>query len=257
MISERAIHFQGVANFRDFGGFSGRFGAVSTGLLLRSGHLAAATDPDLETLGGLALAAIVDLRRPSERAQAPNRFPPGFAGEVVACDAGDRRDSPHIEFLRQGDLSDDAVERYLIGYYREAFFEPRHREMFARSLALIPSLAGPMLVHCTAGKDRTGLLAALIQRVLGAHPDDVLADYLATNAQVSPERLAEGRRALAGLIGQDPSEAVLRGYLGVEARHLDAAFQELDRVCGGLDAYLQGLGVDAEAQDRVRRRMVR
>jgi protein-tyrosine phosphatase len=58
---------QGVDNFRDFGGFSGRYGAVPKGRLFRSAHLGSATDADLTALDRLGLAAIVDLRRPTER----------------------------------------------------------------------------------------------------------------------------------------------------------------------------------------------
>lgn len=256
MIPDQTSLFQGIENFRDFGGFSGRFGTVAQGRLFRCGHLGAATNADVAMLGELALGTIIDLRRPTERRQAPDRLPAGFAGQVIVNDEGDRREGPHIEFLRQGDLSDVSVEQFLLGYYRQALFEPRHRTLFARSFALLEATAGPMLVHCTAGKDRTGLLAALIHRVLGVHFDDVLADYLATNTHVTPARMADTRSALMSLTGREPSEAMLRGYLGVHAQHLEAAFREIDRRCGGLDAYLQGLGVDRERQDRVRARIV-
>lgn len=248
MTSDRTIALAGVENFRDCGVVSGR--------LYRSGHLGNATAADLAALGRLDFAGIVDLRRLSERRQTPNRLPKGFAGQVVVCDDGDRRESPHIEFLRQGDLSDASVEAYLIGYYREALFEPRHRDLFARAFILIATAGGPVLVHCTAGKDRTGLLAALIQRLLGAGPAEVMKEYLATNALITPQRLSVARASLAGLTGQTASEAMLKGYLGVDQRFLEAAFAEMDRRCGDLDGYLASLGVSADVQDQVRRRML-
>jgi protein tyrosine/serine phosphatase len=253
---DQPVALEGVENFRDFGAFSGALGAVNKGRLYRSGHLGEATQADLAALGGLDLAGIVDLRRLSERKQAPNRLPEAFAGPVLVCDDGDRRESPHVEFLRQGDLSDASVEAYLIGYYREALFEPRHRDLFARAFALIAETGGPVLVHCTAGKDRTGMLAALIQRLLGAAPDEVMAGYLATNAQVTPERLSAARTALAALTGRTASDAMLKGYLGVDQRFLETAFAQMDRRCGGLEGYLISLGVGADVQDEVRRRML-
>ncbi len=156
--------FEGIDNFRDFGGFAGRFGRVRPGRLFRSAHLAKASQADLRTLQTLGLAAVADLRRFTERERAPNRLPDGFSGLLIANDAGDRAEAPHIEFLRQGDLSDAAVERYLLAYYRQAPFEARHRDLFARVFAALGRLDGALLVHCTAGKDRTGLLAALVQR---------------------------------------------------------------------------------------------
>lgn len=252
----RTIHFQGIDNFRDLGGLSGRFGPISSGLLFRSGHLGGATEEDLRRLSDLALDAIVDLRRPSERLQAPNRLPAGFTGAVLTSDQGDRAESPHIAFLRQDDLSDAAIERYLIGYYRQAPFEPRHRDLFARGFALIADSPGPVLIHCAAGKDRTGLLAALIQQVLGAHGDDVMNDFLAINASASPERIAAARSALARLTGRQPSEAALKGYLGVAQNHLEAALAEINRRGGGLEAYLESLGVDQDTQHQIRLRFL-
>jgi protein tyrosine/serine phosphatase len=249
--------FGTIDNFRDFGGFAGRYGRVQGGRLFRSAHLAAASDTDLQLLAGLGLSAVADLRRPAEREKAPNRLPQGFRGQVIRNDGDDRAEAPHIEFLRQGDLGDAAVERFLVGYYREAPFEPRHRDLFARTFAALAEPDAVLLVHCTAGKDRTGLFAALAQKALGAHEDDVIQDYLATNAaMMTPPKLARARTELIALTGADPSQVVLKGFLGVDSRHLQAAFAEIDQRSGGLEPFLFELGLDRPSLDRLRRNLI-
>ncbi len=236
------LAFTGIENFRDFGGFAGRHGAVRTGLLFRSGHHALASDEDLARLASLNLATIIDLRRPAERAAQPSRRAPDFRGLVFASDEGPA-DGPHVAFLAAGDLSDAAIERFLIDYYRDAPFEPVHRELFGRAFTALSD--GPLLIHCMQGKDRTGLLAALIQLALGADDATVMAEFLRTNdIMLTEARIARASAGLAAMTGKPPSMAALRGLLGVDARHLETALAAIRAQPGGMEAYLAGLGGD-------------
>ena len=245
--------FAGIKNFRDFGGPASRFGGrVRTGRLHRSGHLAAATPADIASLERFGIATVVDLRRPTERARQPSRWE-AFAGELLVSDGGDRAEGPHLEFLRAGDLSDAGVEAYLAGYYREAPFEPRHLALFAGTFAALDRNKGGILIHCAAGKDRTGLLAALILHALGVAPDDIAADFLRTNAvMMTPERRSRVAASLRPIIGEAPSEAVLTATIGVTAAHLDLAFAAIGERAGSLDAYFRTLGADAARLRRIR-----
>ena len=247
----------GVDNFRDFGGAaSAHGGRVRSGRLFRSAHLGGASEEDLQALERLGVRTVVDLRRPTERGQQPSRWT-RFPGRLISSNDGDRAEGPHVEFLRQGELSDAGVERYLCGYYRQAPFEPRHRALFAQAFEALAETDGALLVHCTAGKDRTGLLAALIQRALGVGAEDILDDYLATNrTMMTAPRRARTAAALGGMIGREPSEAILTGFMGVSDRHLDLAFAAIEEEAGGLDAYLAALGVDAARLERIRARLL-
>lgn len=253
--------FEGIENFRDFGGVPSLLGArVRTGRLFRSAHLGAATPADLATLERLGIATVVDLRRSTERAHQASRWT-AFAGRLIVCDAGDRAEGPHVEFLHAGDLSDAGVDAYLAGYYRRAPFEPRHLALFADAFAALdPDRGGgadAMLIHCAAGKDRTGLLAALILGALGVAPADVTADFMQTNAaMMTPERRRRVAASLQPIIGQAPSEAILLGFMGVTAAHLDIALAAIDTQAGSLGAYLATLGVDAARLQRLRRRLL-
>ena len=196
----------GVENFRDFGGAPSIFGGrVRMGRLFRSAHLAGASEPDIAELERLGVRTVVDLRRPTERRSQPSRWT-GFSGRLISTDEGDRAEGPHIEFLRQGDLSDAGVEAYLSDYYRRALFEPRHLAMFTGAFAALDEGDGALLIHCTAGKDRTGLLAALVQRALGVEWREIAADFLETNAvMMTPARRTRVAASLAPLVGASPA----------------------------------------------------
>lgn len=232
---------ESIDNFRDFGALLGR-----PGWLFRSAHLAAATASDIGALKELGLAAIIDLRRPGERVQRPS--PASLSRRTITSDDGDRVEAPHLEFLRRGDTRDEAVEAFLLDYYREAPFEPRHVELFAQAFHAIEE--GPVLVHCTAGKDRTGILAALILAHHGAAWDVIVEDFLRTNDVMLQEpHLARAEELGRRLLGRGPSPVVIRAMLGVEARHLAAAFGAIHVRAGGIKSYIARLGLEADARE--------
>ncbi|GGC67438.1 tyrosine-protein phosphatase [Chelatococcus reniformis] len=243
--------FDAISNFRDFGGYPTDGGrSVVTRRLFRAANQALATDADLTRLAALGLEVVVDLRRPTERAGQPSRRPADWLAQVIENDFGDEAEPPHLTFLRQGDVSPATIESYLQGYYRAALFEERHTDLFTRCFAALKTLDGAILIHCAAGKDRTGLLVALIQLALGVHRDDVIADYLLTNAtSLVADRMETVRKSLTEGLGREVPEAAVRAFLGVEARYLDTALRIATERCGSIDNYLRELGV-SEADQR-------
>src|SRR5208282_6088265 len=175
----RIVRLEGAGNFRDFGGYAAAGGRrVKRGKLYRSAHHAQATDPDLEAIAGLGIAAIVDLRRGEERERMPSRRHAGFAGLVIENPTNEATSDPWIEFVKGSGASADAFRAYLVNYMRAAPFEARHVDLFSRYFQALVEIDGPILIHCAAGKDRTGLLVALTHRLVGVGDDDVYADYL-------------------------------------------------------------------------------
>jgi protein tyrosine/serine phosphatase len=251
---DRTLPLEGVENFRDYGGYAVPGGLrVVRGRLWRSAHHGAATDDDLARIAGLGLTAVVDLRRPTERANQPSRRPDGFAGRVIDCDAGDQAEPPHVAFLRKTDLSAESARAFFLDYYRKAPFEPRHLELFGRYFEAL-DMGRPVLIHCTAGKDRTGLLAALTHHLLGVDEADLLADFELTNRAARIEtRLPQVTEALTESLGRRPSETAVRAFLGVERTYLAEAFGAIRREAGSVEAYLAGLGLDGARVEHLRR----
>jgi protein-tyrosine phosphatase len=256
----RHIRLEGVENFRDYGDYATAAGRrLKAGRLSRSAAHGRATDADLAVIEALDLAVIVDLRRPGERERDPARRPAGFKGKVIENDHGESAgDDPWWTFVRSCDLSEDAFRGYLMNYYREAPFAARHVDLFARYFQALAEAEGPVLIHCAAGKDRTGVLAALTHHLAGVHQDDIVEDYLLTN---NPERIAARAPMVAELIaaetGRTPTDAAIRAAIGVEAEYLAEAFRAIDAEHGGADAYLeQALGVDGAMRRRLEARLL-
>jgi protein-tyrosine phosphatase len=250
----RHIILQGVENFRDFGDYAAGEGRLKTGVLFRAAHQAEATDQDLVVMAGLNIATIVDLRRPNERQRDPSRRWEGFDAEVIDNDLGVTGEDPWHTFLRGSDLSVESIRGYLVEYYRRAPFNERHLDLFRRCFHALAAARGPVLIHCAAGKDRTGLLAALIHHLAGVADDDIVDDYLLTNNE---ERFARRGPKMADRLeaelGRRPSDAAMRAALGVEADYLATAIAEMKAQYGSLDAYLeQAIGLDAAGREAVR-----
>lgn len=254
----RIHRFDALDNFRDYGDYATAAGRrIGPGRLFRSGHQAQASDADLDRLGALGLATVVDLRRPSERRDQPSKRPAGFVGAVIESGHDDGGEAPHLTFLRTAELTPDSGRRFMTDTYRRLPFEPAHLDLFARYFRALAEVGGPMLIHCAAGKDRTGLLAALTHHLLGVCPDDMVEDYLLTNTAVDLERRAPGvARQLRAMTGRAASHAAVVAFLGVEAAWLEAALAEIAAVHGSTDGYLeQALGVDARLRDRIGERL--
>jgi protein-tyrosine phosphatase len=255
----RRITLEGIENFRDFGDYETVDGRrLKKGRLYRSASHGRATDADLEEISKLDIALVADLRRAGERARDPSRRHPSFNGEVIEDGFADEAEDPWVAHVRQSDLSEASFRNYLIGYYRMAPFEARHIDVFSRYFKALAQVEGGVLVHCAAGKDRTGMVVALTHHIAGVHPDVAVEDYLLTN---NPERLAARipmiSKAVEEIAGKAPSETVMQVALGVEVDYLRAAFTAIEERYGSLDGYLeQVLGVGASQRAALRERLL-
>jgi protein tyrosine/serine phosphatase len=145
-----------------------------------------------------------------------------------------------------------------MAYYRRAPFEPRHIDLFSRYFRTLAEADGAIVVHCAAGKDRTGLICALTHHVLGVHADDIMADYLLTNDESRMARkMAFLGPWLRDTVGQTVDEAGLRVAVSVSPAYLETAFAVIREAHGSLDGYLsQVLGVDEALRGRLQARLL-
>jgi protein tyrosine/serine phosphatase len=254
----RHMDFEGIENFRDFGGYSTSCGrGVPHGRLYRSGAHHAATDADLERLAGLGVAAVVDLRQPHERARDPSRRWPGFAARVIENDLT----SEHPDWLLKLAACDLSAEWFFEdtkAFYRHGPLEPRHIQLFSSYFHALAEAEGPVLVHCAAGKDRTGMVCALTHHIAGVHPDDAMADYLLTNDEARIERKIEALIPyFAEHLARPVSYEATRTACSVHPAYLEAAFEVMAEHHGSVDGYLErALGIDGPLRERIRGRLL-
>lgn len=254
----RHIDFDGIENFRDFGGYPTVHGPpLRSGRLYRSGHHHLATDRDLARLGVLGVAAIADLRQASERAREPSRRWAGFGAEVIESDAAS--DTPDwVETLHTASLDEAWWYESTLSHYRLHAFEPRHVEVFKRMFAAIGAGRGAVVIHCAAGKDRTGVACALIHHVVGVPHDEMIADYLLTNDESRLRRkMAHTGDFVEKVTGRRPSEAALRVAVQAFPAYLDAFFDSIRGRCGSMEQYLRvELGIDDAFKGRLHEQLL-
>lgn len=257
-MQDRIKPLQGVANFRDFGHYASRHGGrVRSGALYRSAHFAEATDPDITALEGLGVSLLVDLRRPEERAQEPNRWP-GPSVRALTNDEGVNTPPPHLAAVNASDWSPAGVEGYMRATYAAYPFEARYVALFGQFLRDLADGEGAAVVHCAAGKDRTGCLCALTLRLVGVADDETVADYLLTNQTLDwDRRLPAMRERIASRYGEAPGDDALRTMLGVQEDFLDAYFAAIGAEFASLERYAEAvLNLDPARLARLRARLI-
>lgn len=252
---DRLIPFDRVLNFRDFGGYDTADGRrVSCGKLYRSAAFNDATEADVEKLHGLGIRFMVDLRRPEERNREPNRWPGERARVIINNEGPQDGLPPHLQALMQDDITPESVTAYMHMLYREFASNPRHIDLYRNWFAeLVEGGAG--LIHCAAGKDRTGLGCALTLMTLGVPEDTVIADYEFTNAALNlDERLHTIKERMEGRLGRALAPEALRPMLGVNIEYLRTAFDAIDAEYGSAETYLTDvLGVGVREREALRK----
>ncbi len=249
-------------NGRDLGGIPCTGGAVRPGLLFRS---AAPADPAaLAALADLGIRITVDLRTTLEQENQPVQLP----DSTTAMHADMLADASYAGAANLGRLAAEALGQHhiadgfaprdlkevMINSYRDFVALPSARRSIGgvlQELAL-PD-APPVLLHCTAGKDRTGWLVAVILQVLGAGQAEIEADYLASGPAVV-EMFSAYREFLP-----QPEVALdaLRPVLEVYPEYLAAAQHEAQTIYGSFDSYVRnGLGVADETLAELRARLI-
>ncbi len=243
----------GVLNFRDMAGLRGDGGVIAPGRLLRSGHLATATDDDLDALAALGLRSVVDFRQDVDRRGdgGADRLPDGVALVEIPVPDPAGAAAEIRELLMSGD-ADRINARYGGGRAaRDAAAhavaqatEPDKHEVYAAFLAHLLEADGPVLFHCSAGKDRAGWAATVAGMALGVDDDQLIEHYLLSNVH----RPAAQRLAYFASKGVDAE--VMRPFLQVDDAYLRAALDAIDERWASRDDYLaEALGV-GEAERR-------
>lgn len=249
--ADRFIAVEGGRNFRDVGDYATADGhVVRRGLLYRSGSLGSLTLAGQQRVAGLGITSIIDLRTTDERNRDNSNWLAvsglGYWKRDYAMSMGDLGKV----FGDLAKLGPDQLRGEIGKGYRSMPKEqaPAYRELFARLVAG----KGPVVVNCSAGKDRTGIASALVLTALGVPYDTVRQDYLLSNDAPGMGSLA---KSFGGPVSLPPE--VTRLLLGVDGSWLDAAFDQIRLDHGSVEGYLRDeLGVGPRELARLRKHML-
>ena len=234
---QRELPLQGGRNFRDLGGYrtvDGR--TVRWRVLYRSGSMQGLTLSDYTYLERRGIRVVCDLRDNAERAAGPVKWPRRRAPRILVDDYSIDHGliSPSGEMAgwtpaqaRAAMVSNyPRILRNYNGQYRRLF-----RELLAHHV--------PLAFNCTAGKDRTGIAAALILTALGVPRETIIEDYLLSNNHLdSDELLRSPSHGSSAGFWATLSPGVIRAFVVVERQYIEAAMNVLDKHSGGPDGYL-------------------
>lgn len=241
---DREIALTGAKNFRDFGGYPTRDGrTVSRGKLFRAGMLSGLIDDDLIRLSALTIRTICDLRRSRERQASPTRWcnsdvnslhlpllldsAPGNTGTILA-------DARRLN-------SAEASRELMKTSYRNMVSDPHALAQMRRLFELITEPQNlPLLLHCSGGKDRTGVCCALLLTLLDVDEIWVMQDYMRSLALFT-RRMSETDRT-SQVVALEHSQAVeeaLQPVYTVEPAYLLSAFAAIEERHATIDRFFE------------------
>ncbi|MGB3166521.1 MAG: tyrosine-protein phosphatase [Alteraurantiacibacter sp.] len=252
---ERLVPLEGAGNFRDFGGYRAKDGGrVRRGMLYRSNRLSQLTQGDIAALEETGIATVFDLRSPRERETDPtawqashlafHSWPPGHKRRLVDM---------AMEYPRDA----GGARQLMLDFYAELPRTLGHA--FGGILREIASGSVPCVIHCSAGKDRTGMAAALVLSAVGVAREDVLDDYAMTD-RVAASEDDMARSLFVGKDGGGRAQGAMHKAFSAETiavmrsarpEFLESAFAGIAREYGSLGAYYDSIGVDDAMRDRL------
>ena len=235
MAARDVLMLEGVLNFRDIGGYATADGGrVRCGRMFRSAAFAEATEDDRRRLDALGLKLVYDLRATAERGRRPQGWPAAGCGPEIAARDMQQSVGNLVDAIVAPDATPEQIVGRMLATYRHLPYE--QAESYAAVLARAAAGDLPMVFNCSAGKDRTGVLAALLLDLLGVPRAVVIEDYLHTQEVFE----ALSRFVLSGptaerLAAIDP--ALWTPMMRTDRSYIEAMFAEIERRHGDTAAY--------------------
>lgn len=243
-------------NFRDLGGHPTHDGrTVRTGCIFRSEALLEPTEDDAAALIDKNIVLVCDLRSDGERSHAPNNWWMARGIELLDLDvlAGIDDGEGPWSLLRADPGIDGAVAAM------DSVYAAMPAAAAGHLLTIVTRIAAgdiPLLIHCTAGKDRTGFISAMILGMLGVDQPAIFENYLASRGRRTQQALQATRTMVRERAGNGITPEAIEAMMGVEDAYLARSFAVIVDRHGGLEGYLAFAGIDSGLVDRLRGRLL-
>ena len=239
----REIPLEGAVNFRDLGGYvTTEYRRTKTGIIYRAAELSKLTDADMEELKRRKIYTVIDFRGEEEAKAAPDRLPEG--ADYLLLPAGSGNTNDLASFIGEHSSGTDIM----VAFYSDiSSFREKYRPFFQKLIASPDTSA--VVFHCAAGKDRTGIAAALFLYSLEVPLETIMSDYVATNLY----RKTENEKMIGFMTEQGVEREMANQLMDAHPRYLQATFDALSRKYGNIDMFLyRELGLDEMAKFRLR-----
>lgn len=246
------IKIKKVNNFRTIGNIKNSEGkTLKEGKFYRSGNLYQLKNSSFNELGKLGIKEVIDLRNAKEIGNKPDNLPENISYKKYSAfeDKGDQL-SQAKKLVLKGKVTASDADKKMLDFYREYVTE--NPEIIKKIITEILESDQPILYHCTAGKDRTGIVTALILSVLKFDKETIYNDYLLSNNY--RKNLVQKRLNLANNLHffyPKMDLKVLEKLSWIESDYLDAAFDEINKKYGSIDIYIQQvLGISENKREQ-------
>jgi len=232
----RFLALAGAPNFRDIGGYSTTDGRhVKWRQVYRSGLLARLTPADYEKVAALGITLVCDFRSDNERKASPTNWQGGIRPQFFESGVVNNSAKTGRDLMEAGGTTEEIKAAWRASYAEAV---DRQTPAFKSAIHLILEAPGPVLYHCSGGKDRTGMFSALLLTFLGVKDSEVTGDFLLTNSVPPPASFIEVAEKVHA------SKETLQAAAGIEADYLKLFFRTIDEKFGSLDNYRRtALGV--------------
>lgn len=241
-VASTPLVIEGTYNFRSTGGYATRTGATRHGSLFRSDALDGLSETGAKQFAEQGIVRIIDLRHGDELRTAPSALPAGLVETI------------HSPIFESGAMLSERKVPSFVDLYRYIATD-RVRSLVGAVRSIADAPAGGVLVHCTAGKDRTGMVVATTLLAVGVDRDQVIADYSASADNLKgewAERIIAEYTQRYGV----PVDAALRDLVSASpAEAIANALDVIDEVHGGVEDMLLKHGFDYGALERLHLRL--
>lgn len=251
-VTATTVTVKGINNFRNVAGITNSQGkTLKDSLIYRSADLSALKPKRFSAFTNLGIKTVIDLRTDAEVAQKPDVIPPGVQYLRLAAfeDKGDQLNQARTLVLKGKVNSTDANNR-MLAFYRGYVTEKP--DVIKTIIHQVLDSDAPVLYHCTAGKDRTGIITALVLKVLRFDDSVIFNEYLTSNNQrknLINKRLRKTNNF--HFIFPKMDIGVLEKLSWIETAYLQAAFDEIESKYGSVDNYIHTVLGISEAKRQV------
>lgn len=237
---KRYLNFKKTTNFRDIGGISTLDGkTIKWGKIYRSDNLSNLKNKEFSRFDALQIKTVIDLRTKAEIAEKKDNLPlnTNYISVPIVSDQGDLMGQMKGKVLR-GEVSEDESKNLMEAFYIKCLTD--NIPLLQDVITKITTSEEPILYHCTAGKDRTGIVTAILFSILNVDRETIVNEYLLSNYYRSSKIKSTVKKAkLLKVIKPKLNTKVIVNFMSVDKEYINAVFEIIDSNYGGMDQFIE------------------